>query len=287
MNAERAFEDRRGTMIGLAYRMLGSRAEAEDVVQDAWLRWRTVEDEVANADAYLNRVVTRLCLDRIKSARARREVYVGEWLPEPVLDAEALSPGDDADLSVAFLLALERLTPLERAAFLLHDVFDTPFSEVASTLGRSEAACRQLAARARSHVKEAKPRYRPTPEEEKRLTEAFLRAAFTGDAEGLRAVLAEDVVMHADGGGQVSANLNPVYGLEKAIRLVQGVLRKFPPPAGSTGRLARINGQPGAVLIGPDGAVIQTTVLELRDGRICAAYTVRNPQKLKHIRLEP
>ena len=135
-------------------------------------------------------------------------------------------------------------------------------------------------------MKEAKPRYRPTPEEEKRLTEAFLRAAFTGDAEGLRAVLADDVVMHADGGGKASANLNPVYGLEKAIRLVQGVLRKFPPPPGSSGRLARINGQPGAVLIGPDGAVIQTTVLELRDGRICAAYTVRNPQKLKHIRLE-
>ena len=284
MNAERAFEDRRGTMIGLAYRMLGSRAEAEDVVQDAWLRWRTAPAEVANADAYLNRVVTRLCLDRLKSARARREVYVGEWLPEPVLDAEALSPADDSDLSVAFLLALERLTPLERAAFLLHDVFDTPFSEVASTLGRSEAACRQLAARARSHVKEAKPRYRPTPEEEKRLTEAFLTAAFTGDAEGLRAVLAEDVVMHADGGGKASANLNPVYGLEKAIRLLQGVLRKFPPPAGSAGRLARINGQPGAVHLGPDGEVIQTTALELRDGRICAAYTVRNPEKLKHIR---
>lgn len=285
MNPERAFEDRRGAMIGLAYRMLGSRAEAEDVVQDAWLRWRGAEG-VQNADAFLNRVVTRLCLDRLKSARARREVYVGEWLPEPVLDAEELSPRDDADLSVAFLLALERLTPLERAAFLLHDVFDTPFPEVAKTLGRSEAACRQLAARARTHVKEAKPRYRPTPEEEKRLTEAFLTAALTGDAEGLRAVLTEDVVMHADGGGRRSANLNPVYGLEKAIRLVQGVIRKWPPPPGSSGRIARINGQPGMVLIGPNGEVIQTTALELRDGRIAAAYTVRNPDKLRHIRIE-
>lgn len=286
MTPERAFEDRRGAMIGLAYRMLGSRAEAEDVVQDAWLRWRSVEDEVANADAYLNRVVTRLCLDRLKSARARREVYVGEWLPEPVLDADALSPRDDADLSVAFLLALERLTPLERAAFLLHDVFDTPFPEVAATLGRSEAACRQLAARARGHVKAGKPRYRPTPEEEKRLTEAFLVAAMTGDAAGLRAILTEDVVMHADGGGQAKASLKPVYGLEKSIRLMQGVLRKWPPPAGSSGRIARINGQPGAVLVGPDGEVIQTTALEIRDGRIAAAYTVRNPDKLRHIRIE-
>lgn len=285
MNPERAFEDRRGAMLGLAYRMLGSRAEAEDVVQDAWLRWRGVE-EVANAGAYLNRVVTRLCLDRIKSARARREVYVGEWLPEPVLDAEALSPRDDADLSVAFLLALERLTPLERAAFLLHDVFDTPFPEVAATLGRTEAACRQLAARARAHVKAGKPRYQPTPEEEKRLTEAFLMAALTGDADGLRAILTEDVVMHADGGGQAKASLKPVYGIEKSIRLVQGVIRKWPPPPGSGGRIARINGQPGAVLVGPDGEVIQTTALELRDGRISAAYTVRNPDKLKHVRIE-
>ena len=280
MNPERAFEDRRGAMIGLAYRMLGSRAEAEDVVQDAWLRWRGAEG-VQNADAYLNRVVTRLCLDRLKSARARREVYVGEWLPEPVLDLDA---GDDADLSVAFLLALERLTPLERAAFLLHDVFDTPFPEVAATLGRSEAACRQLASRARAHVKAGKPRYQPTPEEEKRLTEAFLTAVLTSNAEGLRAVLAEDVVMHADGGGVASANLNPVYGLEKAIRLVQGVIRKWPPEPGSSARLARVNGQPGMVLIGPEGEVIQTTALELRDGRIAAAYTVRNPDKLKHIR---
>lgn len=287
MNPERAFEDRRGAMTGLAYRMLGSRAEAEDVVQDAWLRWRTVDgDTVANAGAFLNRVVTRLCLDRLKSARARREVYVGEWLPEPVLDAEALSPGSDADLSVAFLLALERLTPLERAAFLLHDVFDASFAEVAATLGRSEAACRQLANRARAHVKEKRPRYRPTPEEEKRLTEAFLVAAITGDADGLRKILAEDVVMHADGGGKARANLKPVYGLEKAIRLIQGVLRKFPPPAGFSARLARINGHPGVVLIDAEGAAFQTTALEIREGRISAGYTVRNPEKLKYVRIE-
>ena len=157
------FEDRRGAMTGLAYRMLGSRTDAEDVVQDAWLRWRGVEaDAVANPAGFLNKVVTRLCLDRLKSARARREVYVGEWLPEPVVDEDHTDLGED--LSVAFLLALERLTPLERAAFLLHDVFDAPFVEVARTLGRTEAACRQLAARAREHVKAGKPRYRPSAE---------------------------------------------------------------------------------------------------------------------------
>jgi RNA polymerase sigma-70 factor (ECF subfamily) len=174
------FEERRGAMTGLAYRMLGSRADAEDVVQDAWIRWRGVAaGEVANPAGFLNKVVTRLCLDRLKSARARREVYVGEWLPEPVVDDDHERLGED--LSVAFLLALERLTPLERAAFLLHDVFDLPFAEVAKTLGRGEAACRQLAARAREHVKAGKPRYRPTAEEEQRLTSAFLTAALSGD----------------------------------------------------------------------------------------------------------
>ncbi len=281
----RAFEDRRGAMLGLAYRMLGSRAEAEDVVQDAWLRWQGA-GEVAHPSAFLNRVVTRLCLDRLKSARARREIYVGEWLPEPVLDAEALSPASDTDLSVAFLLALERLSPLERAAFLLHDVFDTPFAEVAATLGRSEAACRQLAARARANVREAKPRYKPTAEEEKRLSEAFARAVLTGDAEGLRAILAEDVVMHADGGGKTPAQLNPVFGQDKSVRLIMGVIRKFPLPPGCTGRFARINGQPGMVLLAGDSSIIQTTALELRDGLITAAYTVRNPDKLGHVRLE-
>lgn len=285
MNPERAFEDRRAAMTGLAYRMLGSRSDAEDVVQDAWLRWRTAQD-VRNPDAFLNRVITRLCLDRLKSARARREVYVGEWLPEPVLEDDPLAPFSDENLSVAFLLALERLTPLERAAFLLHDVFDTPFAEIASTLGRSEAACRQLAARAREHVKAARPRYKPSPEEEKRLTEAFLMAALTGDAAVLRQILADDVVMHSDGGGLVRANLNPIRGVDRAVRFIQGILRKNPPPPGAMGRIARVNGQPGALMLSPSGGIIQTTALEIHDGRIVAAYTVRNPEKLAHLKIE-
>jgi RNA polymerase sigma-70 factor (ECF subfamily) len=290
MSSEAVFEARRGAMTGLAYRMLGSRTEAEDVVQDAWLRWRKARDSVREPAAFLNRVVTRLCLDRLKSARARREVYVGEWLPEPVLDAQAFAPeaGDlDADLSVAFLLTLERLSPLERAAFLLHDVFDRPFSEVAAALDRSEAACRQLAARARAHIRQDRPRSaRPDPEAERRLTEAFLAAALTGNAEGLKAILAEDVVFHADGGGIVNANLNPIFGVEKVLRLIEGVLRKFPPPPEVTTRLARVNGMPGMVLVWPDGAVHQTVALEIEGGRVRAVYTMRNPEKLKGLSLQ-
>ena len=275
------FEDRRGAMTGLAYRMLGSRTDAEDVVQDAWLRWRGVEaDAVANPAGFLNKVVTRLCLDRLKSARARREVYVGEWLPEPVVDEDHTDLGED--LSVAFLLALERLTPLERAAFLLHDVFDAPFVEVARTLGRTEAACRQLAARAREHVKAGKPRYRPSAEEEQRLTRAFLAATMSGDETLLRGILAQDVVMHADGGGVVSATMNPVFGLEKAVRLVLGIKRKWPAPEGTSARLARINGAPGIVL-SHDGVVFQTMGLEIEGGRIAAVYTMRNPAKLARL----
>ena len=275
------FEARRGAMTGLAYRMLGSRADAEDVVQDAWIRWRGVDaDEVTNPAGFLNKVVTRLCLDRLKSARARREVYVGEWLPEPVVDEDHSALGED--LSVAFLLALERLTPLERAAFLLHDVFDAPFAEIAKTLGRTEAACRQLAARAREHVKAGKPRYRPSAEEEERLTGAFLAATMTGDESLLRGILAQDVIMHSDGGGVVAATLNPVFGLEKAIRLVLGLKKKFPVPDDTTARLARINGAPGIVL-SHDGVVFQTMGLDLVDGRIAAVYTVRNPDKLARL----
>jgi RNA polymerase sigma-70 factor (ECF subfamily) len=275
------FEARRGAMTGLAYRMLGSRADAEDVVQDAWLRWRGVDAEtVGNPAGFLSRVVTRLCLDRLKSARARREVYVGEWLPEPVVDEDHRDLGED--LSVAFLLALERLTPLERAAFLLHDVFDAPFADVARTLGRSEAACRQLAARAREHVKAGRPRYRPSAEEEQRLTQAFLAAAMGGDEATLRDILAKDVILHADGGGRVSANLNPVFGLDKAVRLLLGIKRKWPAPDDTVARLARINGAPGVVL-SHDGLVFQTMGLEIIDGRIAAVYTMRNPDKLARL----
>jgi len=279
IGADAIFEGRRSAMTGLAYRMLGSRAEAEDVVQDAWLRWRKVEaGTVEEPGAYLNRIVARLAMDRLKSARVKREVYVGEWLPEPIVEPD-FDAGGDADLSVAFLLALERLTPLERAAFLLHDVFDTPFAEIATVLERSQTACRQLASRAREHVRRDRPRYRPSRDEERRLTAAFLEAVMTGNEVALRDLLAEDVVMHADGGGKAKSHLNPVKGQANAIALVLGVLRKWPPPEGTTVRLARINGQPGLVMAA-DGKVFQTMGLEIEAGRIAAVYTVRNPEKL-------
>lgn len=289
------FESRRRPLRALAYRMLGSRSEAEDVVQDCWLRWQAARakpdaEPIAEPAAWLSRVATNLCLDRLQSARARREHYVGTWLPEPLVDADAaeVDPGPEArseyaqEVSIAFLLVLERLTPLERAAFLLHDVFDVPFADVARTLGRGEAACRQLAARAREHVKAGKPRYRPSAEEEQRLTSAFLSAALSGDESVLRGILAKDVVMHADGGGVAKASINPVFGLEKAVRLVMGIKKKWPNPDGTVARLARINGAPGIVL-SHAGVVFQTMGLEIADGRIAAVYTMRNPEKLARL----
>jgi RNA polymerase sigma-70 factor, ECF subfamily len=220
MSAAAAFEPHRRALTGLAYRMLGSVSDAEDVVQDAFLRWHAApRGEVAEPRAYLMRVVTRLCLDVMKSAQARRETYVGPWLPEPVLDAASVQPdtaGELAeDISVALLLALERLSPAERAAFLLHDVFDRDFSEVAAALGRSEAACRQLASRARAHVRASPRRFSADPAEGQRLAAAFMLAAQTGDVAALTGLLAADATLHSDGGGVRIAALNIIRGADR------------------------------------------------------------------------
>jgi RNA polymerase sigma-70 factor (ECF subfamily) len=282
------FEVHRDHLLGLAYRMLGSIAEAEDVVQDAYLRWHAIDtDDVADPRAYLARVVTRLGLDHLKSARVRREHYVGPWLPEPVVDADALAAGTASeyadDVTVALLLALERLSPLERAAFLLHDVFDLDFAEVARTLDRSEAACRQLAARGRAHVREARPRFPVDPGAAERLAAAFLAAAREGDADALRALLAEDAVLRSDGGGRRPAALAPILGRDRIARFLAGVARKLR-EAGHvrTPTPARINGQPGVVLHDADGNV-ETIALEIREGAIVAVDIVRNPDKLRHL----
>jgi RNA polymerase sigma-70 factor (ECF subfamily) len=285
-DAARSFEPLRGALIGLAYRMLGSRAEAEDIVQDAYLRWHATDRAaVREPRAFLSKAVTRLCLDHLKSARARREDYVGPWLPEPVLDDGALSAegaGEYAnDLSVALLLTLERLSPLERAAFLLHDVFDLSFEQVGETLGREAAACRQLAARARSHVREEKPRFRPSREEEGRVFAAFVAAAGNGDIAALSKVLAQDAVFYSDGGGKVKAALKPIHGPELIARFLVGVLGKYGTPE-MRYRATRVNGMPGLVLYEPQGP-FQTFSLEIRDGLIQRLYTVRNPDKLRHL----
>lgn len=276
----------RGRLLGLAYRMLASRAEAEDVLQDAFLRYAAVEKgAVDNEEAFLVTTVTRLCLDRLKSAKARREVYVGPWLPEPVFDAEALSPESAVelagDLSFALLLTLERLTAAERAAFLLHDVFDTPFAEVAAALGKSEAACRQLAARARRAVRAARPGRPPPAEAHRALVSRFAEALGSGDASGLRDLLAADATLVSDGGGIKLAALNPIHGNENVARFFEGVARKAREQGARTRfAFASINGEPGAVVY-IDGALEQTMSFDIAGGRIVAIYVVRNPEKLR------
>ncbi len=285
------FEPHRRYLLGLAYRMLGSHAEAEDTVQEAWLRWSEANRvSVDHPRAYLSQTVTRLCLDRLKSAQARREVYIGPWLPEPVLEDEALlQPGPEqaselaADLSFAFLLALERLSPLERAAFLLHDVFDADYAELAEALGRSEATCRQLAARARSRVRESHTRYPVSTDESRRLAAAFLHAVQSGDASTLKTLLAEDASFVSDGGGRVAAAGIPVHGRERVTKVLVGLALKHPLPADAKVYPTTVNGLPGCLIRAADGSPIQTVAIESHGGLVTAVYVVRNPDKLRHL----
>jgi RNA polymerase sigma-70 factor (ECF subfamily) len=281
-----AFEAHRGALIGLAYRMLGSRAEAEDVAQDAYLRWHAVDRAAIGAPRrFLGTVVTRLCLDRMKSARARRELYVGQWLPEPVVDEvfEDEHPGELAhDISVALVLLLERLSPLERASFLLHDVFGLDFTEIAHALDRNEAACRQLAARARTHIEAGRPRFTPSPEEGRRLAAAFQAAVACADTRALVRLLADDAVLCTDGGGKRVSARNPIRGADKIARFFAGIARKNAALATIGARPAIVNGMAGFVLHEADGS-IDTMAFEHRDGRIAAIYLVRNPEKLRHV----
>jgi RNA polymerase sigma-70 factor, ECF subfamily len=273
----------RGRLLGLAYRMLGSRSDAEDVVQDAYLRFAGAQN-VHNPEAFLVTIVTRLCLDRLKSAKAQREIYVGPWLPEPVFDAEGLS-ADAAteladDLSFALLLALDRLSPMERAAFLLHDVFDTPFSEVAAMLDRTEAACRQLASRARRAVRDERPAPTATPDSHARLLQAFSDAVASGNVRQLAELLREDAVAITDGGGRKFAARNPIIGADKVARFFIGLASKT---AGHDVRIepAVINGAVGALLF-LDGELDLTLSMAVDGEKIAAIYIVRNPDKLRH-----
>lgn len=277
--ATRLFEAQRPRLLRLAYRMLSSVAEAQDVVQDAWLRWQRADvSEVQNAPAFLTRIVTRLCLDAMKSARAQRETYIGNWLPDPLPE-----PDDDLradNLTLTLMLALERLSPLERAAFLLHDVFDTPMDEIAATLDRDVVTVRQLASRARRNVQADKPRYPLARDDGERIALAFLDATRTGDIGTLRTILAEGVRIVSDGGGKVLAFPNAIVGLDKALRLYEGLFRKY----GDTESLVRqvwIDGLPGYVSL--YNGTLQTTSFEIEAGLVTAIYKIRNPDKLAHI----
>ncbi|MFZ3357585.1 MAG: sigma-70 family RNA polymerase sigma factor [Xanthobacteraceae bacterium] len=279
-DATAAFDPLRPKLTRIAYRMLGSIADAEDVVQEAFLRWFDVDrDAVREPEAYLRRVVTRLCLDHLKSARHRRETYIGPWLPEPVVEA-----ADDEidDVTLPLMMALERLSPLERAAFLLHDVFGVGFDEIAATIDREPATCRQLASRARTHVRAARPRFQMPKERGLQIADAFFAATRSGDMQKLRSLLAADVTAYADGGGKVRATAQPVVGLEEIMQLHGALAPVF---AANMSRLVRygfINGLPGFITIEQD-ETLQTTALQIEDDKIVAIYVTRNPDKLRHL----
>lgn len=277
------FEAQRPRLQRLAYRMLGSVTEAEDAVQDAWLRWTRAGEGVVDPAAWLVRATTRLCIDRLRAAKAEREAYRGPWLPEPLIEPLTEDPVERAeDVSVAFLLALERLSPLERAVFLLHDVFDEDYATVAQTLERTEAAVRQLASRAREHVRDARPRFTVDPQAAQKLIAAFTRATATADFGALSEMLTEDAVMVTDSGGKRPAALRVLVGRDDIVRLFRGLQWRHGLPSMERFDLVRINGAPGLVAHLDDGP--ETLALEAaEDGRICAIYVVRNPDKLTRV----
>ena len=292
-----AYAELRPLLFSIAYRMLGSASEAEDIVQEAFLRYhRAVADgtEVDSPKAWLSATTTRLCIDHLRSARVRRESYVGTWLPEPLLtddDSDAERHAETADsLSMGFLVLLETLTPVERAVFLLREVFEYDYPEVAQVVGKSEENCRQIAVRARRQVQAGRPRFEASKAQHRALAQRFFAAAAEGDVEGLVGMLAADVVAYADGGGKATALPRPVHGRDKVLRLLQG-------PAGRgrvtvdgrrlsvTGmRLAEINGQPGALFLDADGVPLVAVSLDIVDGQIQTLHAVSNPEKLAHLR---
>jgi RNA polymerase sigma-70 factor, ECF subfamily len=278
-----AFEAQRPRLKRLAYRMLGSVSEAEDALQDAWLRWARAGEGVSDPAAWLVRAVTRLCIDRLRAAKAEREAYRGPWLPEPLIEPLTEDPVERAeDVSVAFLLALERLSPSERAVFLLRDVFDEDYAAIAATLDRSEAAVRQLASRAREHVKDARPRFTVDREQAMKLASAFMTAALNADASALADLLAEDAVLVTDGGGKRKAAMRVMVGRDDIMALLQGLAWRHGPHPIERVEPVRVNGAPGLLLHLTDGP--ETIAFEPdAEGRIAAMYVVRNPEKLTHV----
>ncbi len=287
MNRIEIFNEHRSLLMSIAYRMLGSRADAEDAVQETFLRWQHARDEdVQTPRAYLATIVTRLCVDQLRSAQSRREVYVGPWLPEPVMTNGQKQPASSVELAesltMAFLVLLESLSPLERAAFLLHEVFDYDYKETAGIIGKTEANCRQMIHRAKGHIASRHHRFDPTREDTERIANGFLEATQSGDVSRLMALFSGDAVLFSDGGGKVRAALNPIKGPDAIARFVVGVVRKNI-PIDAIHEPTEFNGQPAFVTwIG--GQPTTVTILDIRDGLIRNVFVVVNPEKLGGIR---
>ena len=283
------FDELRPSAFAIAYRMLGSVSEAEDVVQEGFLRLhraRAGGERIESPRAYLSTVVSRLSLDHLRSARVRRETYVGDWLPEPLVASADDDPARKAEmadsLSLALLVLLESLSPEQRAAYLLHDVFDEPYDRIAEIVGTSEQNARQLATRARRHVEERRPRFEASREQREELATRFFAAAEEGDLEGLEELLAHDVVLHADGGGKAPALKRAIHGRARAARtLIAGLraLTRF----GITSRREEINGQPGALFFDREGGLISVMSLDVAEGQIQGVNSIVNPDKLRHL----
>jgi RNA polymerase sigma-70 factor (ECF subfamily) len=286
------FESVQPRLFALAYRMLGRVSDAEDVVQETYLRYQRAlrrGTEIESTPAFLSATVTRLSINELQSARARREVYVGEWLPEPLLTDDGdyrLDPAgyaEEADtLSLAFLVLLEQLTPVERAVFLLHDVFGYGYAEIADTVGKSEENCRQLASRARRHIEAEKPRFEASRRERERLAERFFAAVGDGDLDGLVELLAADVVVYGDGGGMSPSWPRPIVGRDRVSRLLAAAGRQIA-ELGVTVQLHEVNGQPGATLVDRDGLLVNVFALDIVDGVVQTIRSVINPDKLRHL----
>jgi RNA polymerase sigma-70 factor (ECF subfamily) len=281
------YEELRPLMFSIAYRMLGSASEAEDIVQEAFLRLHRESGKgtaIESPKAYLSAITTRLSIDLLRSARVRREHYVGTWLPEPIVTDEGPQQAETADsLSMAFLVLLESLTPVERAVFLLREVFDYGYDEIATVVGKSEDNCRQIAVRARRQIEAKKPRFEASQKRREELAQRFFDAASKGDTDRLVGLLAADVVAYGDGGGKSPAFPHPVYGRDRVARVLVGGVRFAARLGASAMRLAVINGQPGALLLDREGRPVLAVSLDIADDLVQTVRGVSNPEKLTHL----
>jgi RNA polymerase sigma-70 factor (ECF subfamily) len=285
MNHLETFNQHRSLLFAIAYRMLGTVTDAEDMVQETFLRWQqTTAATVKSAKTYLSTIITRLCIDHLRSARVRREQYVGPWLPEPILTQQTDDPSAQIELadllSIAFLVMLERLSPIERAVFLLRDVFEYDYDEIAQMVGKSPANCRQILRRSRQHITAQRPRFPVSHQQQEQITATFLEASTQGNLQGLLALLAKDVTFWSDGGGQVAAALKPLHGAMKVARFLLAIRNKWLSTA--IAQIIEINGQPGIITLA-NGCVHSVTTFEIVNGSIRSIYIVRNPEKLKQM----